>query len=190
MLIHRGTQEIKTERLLLRKIKKSDYKDMYEYTAKEVVAKYVSWNVHRSIKDTKAVCKMWADEYKSGDKYHWAIVLDGTVIGNIEIVKIVDTTAFIGWQIDNDYWNKGIMTEAAIAVRDYMFSKVGIEAIEAAYMKENIGSGRVMQKIGMTEIPILESAYYQLKHETEIDGIPLIAYRLTKEDWKRNKSDY
>ena len=35
---HIGTQEIKTERLLLRKVRKSDYKDMYKFTAKEEVA--------------------------------------------------------------------------------------------------------------------------------------------------------
>ena len=41
MLNHKGTQAIKTERLLLRKIKESDYKDMYVFTVKEDVAKYV-----------------------------------------------------------------------------------------------------------------------------------------------------
>lgn len=179
MLNHIETQEIRTKRLLLRAIKKSDYKDIYKYTVKEDVAKYVSWNVHKSIKDTKAVCKKWANEYKSGDKYHWAIVLNGKVIGNIEVVKIIDTTAFLGWQIDSDYWNKGIMTEAASAVRDYMFSKAGVDAMEARHMSENIASGRVMQKIGMTEIPILDSLE---KGKTEIGGMPLICYKLTKED--------
>ena len=54
MLNHIGTKDIKTDRLLLRKIKKSDYKDIFKYTSKEEVAKYVSWNVHKSIDDTKA----------------------------------------------------------------------------------------------------------------------------------------
>ena len=52
---HIGTQEIKTERLLLRKVRKSDYKDMYKFTAKEEVARYVSWSPHKSIKKTKAL---------------------------------------------------------------------------------------------------------------------------------------
>ncbi|MGN1123442.1 MAG: GNAT family N-acetyltransferase, partial [Eubacterium sp.] len=184
MLNHKGTQKIYTERLILRQIREEDYIDMYRYTVKEEVARYVTWSVHQSIEDTKAVCKMWADEYKNGNKYHWAIVYDNRVIGNIEIVKIVDTTGFLGWQIDSEYWNKGIMTEAATAVRDYMFSQIGIEALEAEYMKENIGSGRVMQKIGMKEIPILESLSYQIRQKAEIDGIPIICYKLTKEEWE------
>lgn len=185
MLNHKGTQTLYTKRLMLREIREDDYMDMYRYTVKEEVARYVSWTVHKSIDETKAVCKMWAGQYKNGDKYHWAIVYDGIVIGNIEVVKIVDTTAFLGWQIDSDYWNKGIMTEAAIAVRDYMFSQIGIDNLEAEYLKENIGSGRVMQKIGMKKIPILDSQAYKVRQVTEIDGIPIICYKLTKEEWEK-----
>ena len=185
MLNHIGTQTIYTERLILRKIREDDYKDMYRYTTKEEIAKYVTWSVHQSIEDTKAICKMWADEYKNGDKYHWAIVYNNRVIGNIEIVKIIDKTAMIGWQIDSEYWNKGIMTEATTAVRDYMFYKIGIDVLEAEYVKENIGSGRVMQKIGMKEIPTEESLTYQVRGITEVDGIPIICYKLTKEEWEK-----
>lgn len=184
MLNHKGTQTLCTKRLTLREIRADDYMDMYVYTVKEEVAKYVSWTPHESIEDTKALCKMWESEYSNNDRYNWAIVYDGKVIGSIDVVKIIDTTAFLGWQIDSDYWNKGIMTEAAIAVRDYMFSQIGIENLEAEHLKENIGSGRVMQKIGMKEIPILDSQAYKVRQITEIDGIPIICYKLTKEEWE------
>lgn len=184
---HKGTQPIRTERLFLREIKKSDWRDMTRYTMKEEVARYVSWTVHKSPDETKAVCKMWAGEYKNGDRYHWAIVYGGKVIGNIEIVKLIDATAILGWQIDSLYWNQGIMTEAATAVLDYMFSQIGIEAAEACHMSQNIGSGRVMRKIGMKEIPLIESLHYRLKHETEIDGDPLVSYRVTREEWEEKK---
>lgn len=81
---------------MLRKIREDDYRDMFRYTSNEEVAKYVTWSVQKSIEDTKAICKIWTDEYKNGYKYHWAIVYNNRVIGNIEIVKIIDTTAMIG----------------------------------------------------------------------------------------------
>lgn len=186
MLNHKGTKEFRTERLLLRKIRKEDYADMYRFTQKEEVARYVSWNAHKSIDDTKAVCKMWADEYRNIDRYNWAIVFNEKVIGSIDIVKIVDETAFLGWQIDSDYWNQGIMTEAAKAVRDYLFTQIGIETLGASYIKENAGSGRVMQKIGMTEVTP-EEYFEKLKDSekkiTEIDGMPLGFCLLKKEKW-------
>ena len=48
----------------------------------------------------------------------------------------------MGWMLDNIHWNKGIMTEAATAVRDYLFEKVLVDAIYAAHATENIGSGQ------------------------------------------------
>lgn len=183
MLSHKGTQTIKTERLLLREIKESDYRDIYEYAKKEKVAKYVSWNAHTSINDSKAVCKMWAAQYENGDKYHWAIVYNGKMIGSIEVVKLVDDIAYIGWTLDSAYWNNGIMTEAAAAVRDFLFEEIGVRALYACYITENIGSGRVMQKIGMNSCTP-EEYYIPLgikDLKTEADGMPLSFYSLKKE---------
>lgn len=185
-----GTIEITTQRLLLRAIKESDYQDMYQYTVKEEVAKYVSWSPHKSIEDTKALCKMWAEEYNKTDRYNWAIVLNGKVIGNIEAGKIIDESAFLGWQLDNDYWNQGIVTEAATAIRDFLFGEVGVNGIYASYIAENIGSGRVMQKIGMKEITHREYCTALRKEcKEEIDGLPVAFYRLTKEEWRMEKEN-
>lgn len=183
MLNHKGTKAIKTERLLLRAIRARDYKDMYVYTVKEEVARYVTWSPHKSIKETKALCKMWAKECKRPDCYEWAIVLNGKVIGSIDVIKMMDTTAFLGWVLDSTYWGQGLMTEAAGAVLQYLFYAIGIDAAEAAYLEPNIGSGRVMQKIGMREVPYTESKHYQLKGETAADGYRLIFYKITKEEY-------
>lgn len=171
---NRGTQVIKTERLVLRPIRESDYNDVFEFASKEEVAKYVSWNTHKSKEDSKALCKMWASQYENSERYHWAITMGGKMIGNIEVVKIVNDCAYLGWQVDSALWNKGIMTEAASAVRDFLFNEVGFSALYATYITENIGSGRVMQKIGMK--PITAEEYYKNLEEeikTEIDGKPL-----------------
>lgn len=168
---NRGTQVIKTERLVLRPIRESDYNDVFEFASKEEVAKYVSWNTHKSKEDSKALCKMWASQYENGERYHWAITMGGKMIGNIEVVKIVNDCTYLGWQVDSALWNKGIMTEAASAVRDFLFNEVGFSALYATYITENIGSGRVMQKIGMK--PITAEEYYKNLEEeikTEIDG--------------------
>lgn len=176
-----GTQEIKTERLLLRKIKKSDYRDIYKFVVKEEVAKYVSWSPHKSIRETKALCRMWAEEYKKDNTYRWAIVYNDAVIGAIDVVKLVGGSAFLGWMLDSAYWNQGIMTEAASAVRDYLFGKVGINHIFASYITENIGSGRVMQKIGMKPVSCEEyCAACEKEPKREANGLPLSFYKLSK----------
>lgn len=184
MLNHKGTQEIRTERLLLRRVRPEDYKDMYRYMHKEEVARYMTWEVHKDIETTKALCKMWSEEYRDNTRYNWAIELDGVAVGNIDVIKITDSTAYMGWQLDSIFWNKGLMTEAAAAVRDYLFYKIGIDAMEACHIEANIGSGRVMQKIGMKQIPTEESIYFKSEGTCKLNGMPIICYRLTKEEWQ------
>jgi ribosomal-protein-alanine N-acetyltransferase len=43
----------------------------------------------------------------------------------------------------------GIMTEALLAVMDFLFSEVGMHRIAAFHDEQNDASGRVMQKAGM-----------------------------------------
>ena len=67
----------------------------------------------------------------------------------------------LGWQIDEPYWNNGIVTEAAKAVVDYLFEEIGCDRISSAYDTRNVGSGKVMQKIGMKFEGCLRRYYYQ-----------------------------
>lgn len=182
MLNHKGTQEIRTERLLLRAVRADDYKDMYEYMRMEKMSRYVTWKQHESENVTRELCEMWVKQY-SDERYNWAITLDGKAVGNIDVIKIYDNTAYMGWQISPKHWNKGMVTEAAKAVFDFLFSQIGIEAIEACHIDENIASGRVMQKTGMKLIPTKESLYYKLENTCKMNGMPVISYKLTKEEW-------
>lgn len=55
MLEHKGSIDIKTDRLLLRKFQISDAEEIFTtWTSDERVAKYTSWYVHEKIEDTKA----------------------------------------------------------------------------------------------------------------------------------------
>ena len=153
MLNHCGTIELKTERLLLRKLNESDAKQMYEgWMSDERVAKYTSWYSHSSIDDTKAFIQFITglDEKTS---YNWVIEFDGKVIGTINVCYSDDNTelAGIAYALSHDFWGKGLMTEAARAVVSFLFDRVGYRKIIAGCDIENVGSKRVMEKLGMKQ---------------------------------------
>ncbi len=183
MLIHKGTKSIKTERLLLRKIKESDYMDVLVYKSNEEVARYVSWSADTNPESAKELCRKWESGYSKEDYYFWAIEFEEKVIGNIDVVKQFGDTAIMGWQLDSKYWNKGIMTEAATAVYDYLFNMIGFERIEAAHIDKNIGSGRVMQKLGMQEVAYGDSIYSKIGHKNTLHNEKIIFYKLTRRDY-------
>ncbi len=151
MLNHKGTQPIRTQRLLLRQFTEDDGAEMYEnWTGDEQVALYVSWHKHKNVEESKTIAKSWAYSYRFPHSYNWGIELDGRLIGNIAVVRLVerDLMCEVGFCLSRDYWNQGIMTEALKAVIEYLFS-VGFHRVSCLHKVENSASGRVLQKAGM-----------------------------------------
>ena len=161
-LRHRGTQVIKTERLVLRAFRTEDAEDVFIWAGKPEVTKYLSYDTHKSLQDSVNIVNLWVERYRSEDEYNWAIEYNGKVIGNISVVDKDDRCyeCHLGYQIDSDFWNLGITTEAAKTIVDYLF-EVGYQRITSACDTRNIGSCKVMQKIGMVKEGTMRKFYYQ-----------------------------
>ncbi len=56
----------------------------------------------------------------------------------------------MGYRLLLEHWNQGYATEAALAMRDYLFQKVGASALYGFAVRQNAGSIRVLEKIGFT----------------------------------------
>ena len=162
-IVHKGTQRIVTDRLVLRRFTKKDARDMYVWASNPNVTKYLSYQPHKSIKDSKRILRKWIVSYRKQNVYNWGIEYMGVCIGNISVVSQKENgyICHLGWQIDEKHWNKGIVTESAKAVINFLFTEVGCDRISAACDTRNVGSERVMQKIGMKFEDCLRRYYYQ-----------------------------
>lgn len=115
MLTHKGTQNIKTERLYLRRFTINDAQDMFNNWANdERVTHFLSWTPHGSIDVTRQILSYWITAYDNPCTYNWAIEFDGEVIGSIGTLSFNERCehAEIGYCIGHDYWIKCIMTES------------------------------------------------------------------------------
>lgn len=178
---HKGTVTLKTERLILRKFQKSDYKDIFKWASNPKVNRYVSYQPHKELADSKKIAGLWADEAKKIDSYNWAIAYEGKVIGNIDVVRHDNLwEAVMGWQIDAPFWNMGIMTEAATAVFDFLFCEVGFHRISAGHDTHNPASGKVMEKLGMQKEGLFPQYYYKKGGRGTGDAQK---YGILKEEW-------
>lgn len=153
-LKHCGTKTINTKRLVLRRFKIEDADAMFKnWASNDNVTKFLTWPTHSSVEVTKKVLGEWVESYSDIKTYHWALTLKGKdeVIGDLSVTKMDEecATVELGWCMSEDYWGQGLMPEAALAVRDYLFDEVGCNRIGAIHDTNNPKSGRVMQKIGM-----------------------------------------
>ena len=81
----------------------------------------------------------------------FAITVDNMVIGSISVFRqgnIHRQTAELGYYIAEEYWGKGIMTEAVKQICEYIFAKSDIIRIYAEPFAYNIASCRALEKAG------------------------------------------
>ena len=54
MILHKGTMQIETERLILRRFIEEDAEDMFNNWANDIeVTRFLSWYPHSSVEDTR-----------------------------------------------------------------------------------------------------------------------------------------
>ncbi len=150
---HLGTINLETKRLILRKFKISDAKDMYNnWASDKKVHEYLTYEPHSNIEKTEEIIKSWIENYNS-NCYRWAIFYkeNNQVIGSIKAAKIDEDIemANIGYYISRKYWNKGITSEAFERIIKFFFEEVKLNRIESCHNIKNIYSGKVMIKCGL-----------------------------------------
>ena len=85
------------------------------------------------------------------DTFAFAIMADNKVVGSIGVFRqgnIHRQTAELGYYVAEEYWSRGIMTEAVKQICEYVFRKSDIVRIYAEPFAYNIASCRVLEKAG------------------------------------------
>lgn len=82
----------------------------------------------------------------------------------------------IGYRLHPDYWNRGLITEAARAVRNHAFANLNLPRVISLVHPENIPSRRVAEKNGM-----------KVEKEITFRGFPTLVYAITREEWLANR---
>lgn len=91
-----------------------------------------------------------ADE---NETFAFAISVDGKAVGSISVFRqanIHRRTAELGYYIAEEYWGKGIMTNAVKQICRYVFENSDIIRIFAEPFAHNTASCRVLEKAGFT----------------------------------------
>lgn len=83
----------------------------------------------------------------------FCIEIEGAAVGGIGVHPGHDVhrhTATLGYWLGEEFWGRGIMTEAVTAVIDFCFEKFPLRRISAEVFANNPASARVLEKAGFT----------------------------------------
>ncbi len=79
----------------------------------------------------------------------------GELIGNCGLTQMAignATVVELGYDFRRDYWNQGLATEAAMAMRDYAFQVLQLPRLVSLIRRGNQASQRVAEKVGMAQV--------------------------------------
>ena len=151
---HKGTINLETNRLLLRRLTMDDAQEMFDnWASNPNVSKFMTWPAHSSIEISKMVINSWVKDYENFTYYQWGIVIkeSNQLIGTISVVKFKEDIGEVevGYCIGEKWWHQGFTSEALKEVIRFMFIEVGANRICACHDVNNPNSGKVMLKCNM-----------------------------------------
>ncbi len=144
---------LETPRLTLRGMRVSDAADMYDYSCRPEVTRYLLWSPHPNIDYTRRYLTYIGQRYRTGDFFDWAIVCReaGRMIGSCGFTSFnfSSDSGEIGYVLNPDWCGQGLATEAVREVIRFGFGHLNLHRLEAHFMQGNDRSRRLMERVGM-----------------------------------------
>lgn len=150
-----------TERLILRAYKPEDWEQVHIYGSDPDFSKYEFWGPN-SLEDTHKFVSDMIQQAKESPrfKFDFAVCLkdSGLLIGGCGVRRESELSqvANLGWAVTPKFQNKGFATEAAKALIEFGFQKLGLSVIYATCDTRNAASFRVMEKLGMKRVGLIK----------------------------------
>jgi RimJ/RimL family protein N-acetyltransferase len=140
-----------TDRLILRPFSSEDAKDIFELNGDPEVMKYTGDQPFGSIAEARKFILSY-DHFEKWERGRFGVFLreNNAFIGWCGLKYHEDTRETdLGYRFKKSLWGKGYGTEAAgICLKDG-FTRLHLQRIYAEAYTENIGSIRIMEKVGM-----------------------------------------
>jgi len=182
---------LETERLILRKPRLSDWKDIVEGIGNLEVSKYLAtvpypYTKNDAIGWINKQVKNWRKREKESYSFVIELKSQKKVIGGTSINKIdkFNGKATTGSWINKKYWRNGYITEAKIPILDFAFNQLKLRKLETAAFIGNKASNSMSVKLGFKyegtkRKTIVSKANGKIYDEN--------IYGLLKSEWKKSR---
>lgn len=180
--------ELKSERLILRRITKEDAINMFEIYSDPETARFDWYYPIESVDKISKIIDNFQEIYDEKDEITWGAVKkdDNKLIGYCCLGDFQEgpRSCEIGYGFNREYWNKGYGTEAVNVLVKYAFEEMNINRIVGTVTLGNEASIKVLKKVGFQQEGIFRKRTF-MKGEFVDDVILAILM----EDYKEIKGE-
>jgi RimJ/RimL family protein N-acetyltransferase len=170
-------QVCETERLILRRLSIEDVPALTEILSDpEVMKRSVNGVCDEAA--TRKFVEWCLSCYESHGVGPWALIdkkayeLIGFCSASPEMVADIEEIN-LGYRLAKRYWNKGLASEAARAVLNYVFGEKLFNSVVVIIEPEHVASLKVAEKAGFSSFDVLD-----------FHGRAVRLYRITSEQWE------
>ncbi|MFZ6677316.1 GNAT family N-acetyltransferase [Undibacterium sp. Tian12W] len=142
--------EISHKDASLRNIRRSDAAAWYDYLKNPEVIRHTSWNLSAA----KDLLPQF-DAYESNApdtpiRLAIAIREEDRLVGTVgfHTISSINRSAEIAYDLAPEYWGKGVMQVAAIALCQWGFQQAGFNRIQATVLETNSHSIQLLERMG------------------------------------------
>ncbi len=153
---------LETERLLLRNLKKSDFKSVHSYASLPDFSQFDVWGPN-SEKDTTDFIQLCINQSKKDPRYQFNLAIclqesNELMVGCCSLKKEArrSRVGSLGYSVHPDHQKLGYATEASLALIYFGFHHLDLTVIYATCDVRNKASIKVLENIGMTKTGVIE----------------------------------
>jgi RimJ/RimL family protein N-acetyltransferase len=120
-----------------------------------------NWNVTRMLRmaswpaDRQAIDAWFAghaDEWIAGSACRFAIALEGSMIGLVDVDGISGGSGELGYWLDEPFWGRGYAFEAASALVRFAFDELRLARLVSGHAEDNAASGVILRRLGFDHV--------------------------------------
>ncbi|MFK7968390.1 MAG: GNAT family N-acetyltransferase [Rickettsiaceae bacterium] len=149
-------QEIDLGDIILREIRVEDAQAYLDYMNNEKMAGFLTKeNRPQTFDAAVEEVSYWGGLFPSKRSIYWAIALkeDDRMIGTagFNMISFPNSRAEISYDLDPDYWGKGVMLRSIKAILKFADYVLGIVRIQATVITTNDRSIKVLERCGFVQ---------------------------------------
>ena len=180
--------QLVTERLILREFNENDWPAVLAYQSDPRYLRYYAWT-QRTPEDVREFVGMFLAQQQAQPRIKFQLVITQKsvrrLIGNCGIRMNFPgaQTADIGYELDPRHWGHGFATEAARAIVQFGFTELHLHRIWSWCIADNVGSARVLEKLGMRlEGRLRENEYFKDR------WWDTLLFAILEDEWRARKT--